>query len=260
MAIGEFFKGTDLTSGQQSFWPFDFSVIPPELLSSIYEQLLEQTQKKNAAYYTPRQLVTAMLDEVVPWNANVDQRILDPACGSGVFLAEAYRRCVYRVKRLGRADVSLESLAKLMTASIFGVDKSEQAIRVTAFSLYLALLDEVETPTVWEHARLPTLMGRNLLVDDFFQAEVASNGFDVIVANPPGRARSLVPPRNSWWVVAVRSPISRLPWHSFGSRSTYCDRMDVWLSSCQQSLYSTISRLRPSLPEVVSLRYLMSKR
>ena len=206
MAIGEFFKGTDLTSGQQSFWPFDFSVIPPELLSSIYEQLLEQTQKKNAAYYTPRQLVTAMLDEVVPWNANVDQRILDPACGSGVFLAEAYRRCVYRVKRLGRADVSLESLAKLMTASIFGVDKSEQAIRVTAFSLYLALLDEVETPTVWEHARLPTLMGRNLLVDDFFQAEVASNGFDVIVANPPWE--SALTSAASEFLVGSRSPIA----------------------------------------------------
>jgi hypothetical protein len=53
----QFFSGTDLDTGQQALWPYDFSVIPPELISSIYEQLLAEKQRRDAAYYTPRHLV-----------------------------------------------------------------------------------------------------------------------------------------------------------------------------------------------------------
>jgi hypothetical protein len=86
--LNDFFSGTDLATGQGSFWPYDFGVIPPELISSIYEQLLADTQREDAAYYTPRPVVDLVLDELVPWQGEAAQQsILDPACGSGIFLA-----------------------------------------------------------------------------------------------------------------------------------------------------------------------------
>jgi len=33
--LRDFFNGTDVKSGQQSFWPYDFGVIPIETISAI---------------------------------------------------------------------------------------------------------------------------------------------------------------------------------------------------------------------------------
>lgn len=185
--LSQFFAATDLDSGQQTLWPYDFAVIPPELISSLYEQLLVGTQQKNAAYYTPRRVVDLVLDELVPWSGEHDYpSVLDPACGSGIFLAEAFRRLVYRYTVANGQAPSCENLSTLLTSSIFGIDQSAAAIGVSAFGLYLALLEHVDPPTAWRNARLPVLVGRNLLVTDFFNNHnLARRQFDLVVGNPP---------------------------------------------------------------------------
>ncbi|MHB8458270.1 MAG: HsdM family class I SAM-dependent methyltransferase, partial [Acidimicrobiales bacterium] len=185
--LSHFFVATDLDSGQQALWPYDFAVIPPELISSIYEQLLVETQRKDAAYYTPRHVVDLVLDELVPWSGESDYpSVLDPACGSGIFLAEAFRRLAYRHTVVNGQPPSYENLSALLTSSIFGTDQSAAAIGVSAFGLYLALLEHVDPPTAWRDARLPVLVGRNLLVTDFFEHhQLAQRQFDLVVGNPP---------------------------------------------------------------------------
>lgn len=191
--ISAFFAGMDTATGQQALWPYDFSVIPPELISAIYEQLLEEDQKKDAAYYTPRTVVDLVLDETLPWGAPpVATRLLDPACGSGIFLAEAFRRKVFQAQqsRSKKARLSFEELSALLTASIFGVDKNPSAVSVAALALYLALLEELEPPIVWERARLPRLVGRNLVVSDFFDPNpLSEQRFDLVVGNPPWKSQ-----------------------------------------------------------------------
>lgn len=186
-ALSEFLGATDMASGQRAFWPYDFSIIPPELISSIYEQLLEETQKQDAAYYTPRHVVDLILDEVLPWAGTGTPKILDPACGSGIFLAEAFRRLVFRNSSQPR---TFKSLSELLKQSVFGVDQSAAAITVAAFGLYLAMLEEIDPPTVWRDARLPKLVDENLLVSDFFEDRVfAGKSFEIIVGNPPWTRR-----------------------------------------------------------------------
>ena len=63
-------------TGQQALWPYDFSVLPVDLVSSIYEQLLEETRQVNSAYYTPRFLVNMLLDETIPWEGTDFRRSL----------------------------------------------------------------------------------------------------------------------------------------------------------------------------------------
>jgi 16S rRNA G966 N2-methylase RsmD len=188
--LSDFFSATDLESGQRSLWPYDFGVIPPELISSVYEQLLGETQKQDAAYYTPRHVVDLVLDELLPWESETAQpSILDPSCGSGIFLAEAFRRLAYRHTIADQQPPSFDRLSALLVSSLYGVDKNAVAIGVTAFSLYLALLEHVHPPTAWREARLPVLVDRNLIVSDFFANHaLSSKRFDLVVGNPPWRS------------------------------------------------------------------------
>ena len=64
--LDRFFHGTDVESGQQAFWPYDFGIIPIETISAIYEHFLKtagEDEKKDAgAFYTPRFLAELVLD------------------------------------------------------------------------------------------------------------------------------------------------------------------------------------------------------
>jgi len=184
--VAAFFRGFDLETGQAALWPYDFSVIPPELISSIYEQLLEESRQRDAAYYTPRHVVDLILDEVLPWDQTLRPSILDPACGSGIFLTEAYRRLAFRLTAESRGRPTFGQLVDLLTTSIFGIDRNEAAINVAAFGLYLALLEELDPPSAWRDAKLPKLTDRNLLVTDYFSNHsLEDKRFDVVVGNPP---------------------------------------------------------------------------
>ena len=192
--LGRFLDGEEVTSGQMHFWAYDFKYIPIELISAIYETFLDGDRRKTSAYYTPPEIVDFVLNEVLPFETAPQKvSILDPACGSGIFLVEAYRRLVtlHRHARGGQ-NLSFEELRDLLTESINGVDLKEEAIQVAAFSCYLALLDFalldfLEPKSIWETVRFPTLKGTNLFVNDFFDMDAPFNErrYDIIVGNPP---------------------------------------------------------------------------
>lgn len=96
--------------------PYEFSVISPEILGSIYEQFLgsvikftpshqakveqkPEVKKAGGVYYTPTYIVNYIVDNTVgklienktPEEIS-DIHILDPACGSGSFLLGAYQK------------------------------------------------------------------------------------------------------------------------------------------------------------------------
>jgi predicted RNA methylase len=170
---------------------YDFNLIPVELISSIYEILLgEETQAKYNAFYTPQYLVDYILDGTIKEYISEKGtcRILDPSCGSGIFLVNSYRWMVERKlgKELYAEDDEL--LRKTLTENIFGVDLSEEAVDVAIFSLYLAMLD-YKNPKNLEGFFLPELKNKNLIVSDFFDegklAALQRKQFDFIIGNPP---------------------------------------------------------------------------
>ena len=210
--IRELFYGTDMDTGQQTLWrPYDFGVIPIELISAIYEKFLHTEKEKGnlskeGAYYTPHALVEFILNEVLPWPSDSDHRyelsILDPACGSGIFLVEAFRRLVARWKFSHNEEkIPILELERIFTNSIYGVDINEDAIRVAAFSLYLAFMDYLEPKTIWEEIRFPYLVyhpdnpdkyGKNLFPMDVFKAGPFENmNYDIVVGNPPWKRDGL---------------------------------------------------------------------
>jgi hypothetical protein len=166
---------------------YDFSVIPAELLSNIYEEFLEDKQRGSAAHYTPEHIVDLALEEVLPLAVTANpMRVLDPACGSGIFLSRAYRRLIdLEEMRLGR-DLEPRELSKLLARSIFGCDTMRSAVQVAAFSCYLVLLDHCREQDIAKDVRFPTLLESNLFVGDFFELQDGLSGpYDVIASNPP---------------------------------------------------------------------------
>lgn len=73
---------------------YSFNHLPIELISSIYEMFLEADKNKGVAY-TPSYLVNFMIDECMPVHSpKLDYKVLDPSCGSGIFLVSAYKRLI----------------------------------------------------------------------------------------------------------------------------------------------------------------------
>lgn len=175
---------------------FDFSIIPVEVISVIYESVIDpEKREQNSAIYTPSFLVDYILsqtvDEFLKDVQNSECKILDPACGSGIFLVQAYRRLVER-NRNEYKNISDQRLVELAQRNLFGIDKDENALNVAAFSLYVALLDYKDPPEI-QNFRLPKLLNTNLFESDFFDEEAAFNvedvfankQFDFILGNPP---------------------------------------------------------------------------
>lgn len=70
--------------------PFDFSSVPPDALKMLYEKLFPTKLRHSLGeYYTPDWLAELTLERV---GYTGEGRLLDPACGSGTFLALALRR------------------------------------------------------------------------------------------------------------------------------------------------------------------------
>ncbi len=173
---------------------YDFSYIPVELLSSVYEQFLkdEGRGENDGVVYTPEALadyVLAELDALHP--LQLDYKVLDPCCGSGVFLVLAYRRLIERLWRKQGERPTAEAMKHLLQENIFGVEKDQEACYITAFSLILTLLSHLEPPELQANAdfQFPTLVGSNIYQADFFddacpifQKELR---FDWVMGNPP---------------------------------------------------------------------------
>ena len=198
------FNGDDVTSSgarqlSLDFQAYDFSYIPIETLSVVYEQFLHTPDqdgkskgKEEGAYYTPIPVVNYMLGEMEqakPLENGV--KVLDPACGSGAFLVQCYRRLIEKTYPQHRHKKVLPiPLRELLVDNIFGIDRDPDACAVTELSLLLTLLDYVDPPDLEDDKRikLPTLRDSNIFNVDFFDpfpAQVQKQGFDWIVGNPP---------------------------------------------------------------------------
>ena len=194
--LSDFIRGDlDMASGQTCLWPqYSFDVIPLEFISSIYETFVTERAAQDGIFYTPPHLVDFVLDRVLPWDGKEwNLKILDPACGSGIFLVKAFQRLVYRWKRAHPSEsIRTETLRNLLERNIFGVDKDPHAARVACFSLYLAMCDEIEPRHYWTQIVFPTMRERRLICSDFFSegrvgfdTVLNAGTYDLVVGNAP---------------------------------------------------------------------------
>jgi hypothetical protein len=185
-------EGKREAGGQLTLWQrYSFADLPIELISHIYQLFVSDTA---VAVYTPPFLVRLMLGEVLSPErldrlARKKEIILDPACGSGVFLVEAYKRLVLHWRsRNGWKPPSISVLKKLLTR-VHGIDLEEGAVELAAFSLCLALCDAMKPEEIRASVRLfPELKERSIHSGCFFKARergTVKAKIGVVVGNPP---------------------------------------------------------------------------
>lgn len=191
------------------FFSYKFDIIPLDLISAIYEEFYhassDKTENKSkarqdGAYYTPPALAEFVLSRVLTEEIlEENPRILDPACGSGIFLVEAFRRIVRFKLYKKKSSLSFSQLQEILGRQIAGIEVNPEAARVTAFSLYLAMLHYLDPPSILAHIlngeKLPRLIAseekfdnhyNNIYVTNAFtQDNDAIGEFDVVVGNPP---------------------------------------------------------------------------
>jgi len=196
--------GVDLKNNQGSLFDvYDFSIIPIEFISNVYESFIgEKNQKKSGSYYTPTFLVDYILKYTVddyfknnPKEYNC--KVLDPACGSGIFLVETLRKLINQYEKVTKKEITSTQIIKLVKDNIYGIDYNKNALQISVFSLYLTMLD-YQNPSDIEEFTFPYLLDSkhnpdtpNFFENDFFDIKVEYNEIfkkeklNFIIGNPP---------------------------------------------------------------------------
>jgi hypothetical protein len=125
----------------------------------------------------------------------LSETVFDGACGSGILLTTAYRRMIALSEAREKRQLSFAERGELLRRHIYGGDINFMACRVTAFSLYLSLLEGLDPADILEAqeregVKLPSLDGANLhhgKSADFFRQNHAFSGrrFSLLISNPP---------------------------------------------------------------------------
>lgn len=172
---------------------YNLADIKKEVIGRVYEYLIEPQEKHRLGqYYTPSPIVRLIVNLTIE---KPDNKVLDPACGSGGFLVEAYRRLL----DLKLRENPLADRHKLHTEildQLVGIDINQFAAQLAAINL---AIQDLNAPSdnmhiiVTDFFRVP-ISG----LDDWMETTVKAltlNGievrpfkigeFDVLVTNPP---------------------------------------------------------------------------
>lgn len=138
-------------------------VMDGDVKGAIYEGILEKNgqDKKSGAgqYFTPRPLIQAMVDCIMP---KIGETVCDPACGTGGFLLAAYDCMKQQSQDKDKRDF-------LNNKALHGVDNTPLVVTLASMNLYLHGIGTDRSPIACE---------------DSLEKE-PDTLVDVILANPP---------------------------------------------------------------------------
>ena len=113
---------------------FDWQKAPNDVAAILYETVIPPEERRQLGeYYTPDWLARAIVREVV--TDPLDQHVLDPACGSGTFVAEAVTHFIESTQ-----DTSLDPKDALewLRFSVAGIDVHPVAVHLARAAWVLA--------------------------------------------------------------------------------------------------------------------------
>ena len=147
-------------------------------------------------------------------------RFLDPACGSGAFLIEAfdqlhalYETSNARLEDLRGQRTLFDLDRQILQHNLYGVDLNAEAIQICQLSLWIKTAARGKALTSLDH----TIREGNSVIQDpaihskafdwqaAFPEVLAQGGFDVVVGNPPYIRQEWLAPFKPYWEQRYRS-------------------------------------------------------
>jgi len=136
---------------------FDFEYVNRDILGHVYEDYLPKKERKELGeYYTPLEVIQYMLD-TADYKAGKgigQEKILDPACGSGGFLTEACERLVqHYISKFGKENIhyldaeEARTILNRVQENIYGIDINPFAVHITQINLLFRTIDLYDTVT-----------------------------------------------------------------------------------------------------------------
>lgn len=172
---------------------FDYS--HPEELGNAYEYLLSimSSQGDAGQFRTPRHLIDFIVDVV---NPTKDDKVLDPACGTGGFLVSSYKHILEQHDGINDPEKKEKPLTpderkKLMT-NFEGYDIDPTMARISQVNMYL---HQFKNPKIYQY-------------DSLSSDERWNDKFDVILANPPFMSpKGGIKPHSKFSIQSSRSEV-----------------------------------------------------
>jgi len=180
-----------------------------ELLGRIYQESLPHETRKNLGAFFTRPRAAKMLAELAidRW----DEKVLDPACGSGTLLVSAYHAKMERAREAGLMDED-ECHKRFIEEHVFGIDIMQFAKELTTINLALQNLRVKAAPRIYfgdgiakmfhavavadgDEDPLPTTLVEYLedVKREYERFGLPREGIDVVIMNPPFTRRERIP-------------------------------------------------------------------
>ena len=137
---------------------FNWQEAPADIAATLYEAIIPPDERRQLGeYYTPEWLAQAMVQEVV--TDPLGQRVLDPSCGSGTFVAVAVR---HFVEAATAAQMDPKEAIKRLREAVMGIDVHPVAVRLARTAWIMAarpLLDAAAEAGYAGNLAIPVYLG-----------------------------------------------------------------------------------------------------
>jgi hypothetical protein len=201
--IAHTIKGTK--GGQLCLFDFQFDIIPIEFISHIYQIFLDDKKARNGIFYTPEGLANLLLDNVI----RQEGKVLDPSCGSGIFLVLALRKMYKSPVGITGTYDKIQHRLDFIKRNIFGIELENTAARLAVFSLYLEVLNDI------------TASELNKLIAEIIQTEDSKALFSIDFSENIQEANALIEGDNAPFVNEKFSYIiGNPPWFVISKNAT----------------------------------------
>ena len=136
---------------------FDFSAVQADILKGLYEGLIRQEQRhKMGEYYTPDWLAEKICKEVI--KKPLENRVIDPACGSGTFLFHSIRLLIASAEK---NNLSAKETIGVICDKIAGIDIHPVAVIFSRITYLLAILKTLQKGRP-DNMSVPVYLGDSL--------------------------------------------------------------------------------------------------
>lgn len=138
-----------------------------DVVGHVYEELIpEEERHQLGQFYTPKPIA----ELIVKWSVrSPDDKVLDPGCGSGTFLVEAYKRLAELKLRKKFDEIKYvpPDVHRQILSQLYGVDINEFPAHIAAMNL--AMRNPIEPGGVI-----------NIIIDDYFAIKPAQKRLPTI--------------------------------------------------------------------------------
>ena len=147
-----------LTTMARRIARFDWRAAPSDVAAILYVTVIPPAERRQLGeYYTPAWLARTVVRELVA--DPVNQRVLDPACGSGAFLAEAVE---HFVEASGNTRVHPRQVLDKLLVSVIGIDVHPIAVHLARAAWVLAARPVIERADSATSIPIPVYLGDSL--------------------------------------------------------------------------------------------------